>query len=339
MEPSGLPGLFNGFQEHGVRAEGAVPDGTVHADIVLGNHPARAQVGVSGLGVSGLAGLQAHIVPAGTQPAVGVSSTHGIPGCRIRQEEGIIVVPGAVAPAVQNDEHTLGIRDARRFDEGTARHLGGLFDAQNGQHRGGHIPQTAVPEGECPVLGVHHQEGNLVGGVGHMGLALGIPEGFDVAVVGGNGHQIPVLQGVAGNLIHIAAHRGGGGQLGLGIGGVADDIAVGEVRQDEVIPLVHTGHDLLGHLGQAQLRLLVEGDALGGGNADVGLPGEGLIVTAVEEEGHMGVLLGLGAVELPQPRLADDLGQGLHHPLRGEGDGQVLELLVIHGHNHEAKIL
>ena len=53
----------------------------------------------------------------------------------------------------------------------------------------------------------------------------------------------------------------------------------------------------------------------------------------------MGVLLRLGAVELPQPRLADHLGQGLYHLLRGEGDGQVLEFLVIHGHDDEAEAL
>ena len=120
---------------------------------------------------------------------------------------------------------------------------------------------------------------------------------------------------------------------------MADDVAVGEVGEDEVIALVHGPLHLLRHLRQAQLRLLVEGDALGGGDPQVVLAGEGLVLAAVEEEGHMGVLLRLGAVELPQSRLADDLRQGLHNLLRRKSDGQILELLMVHGHDDEAQIL
>ena len=120
---------------------------------------------------------------------------------------------------------------------------------------------------------------------------------------------------------------------------MADDVAVGEVGEDEVIALVHGPLHLLRHLRQAQLRLLLEGNALGGGDPQVRLAGEGLVVAAVKEEGHVGILLRLGAVELPQARVADDLSQGLLDLLGSEGDGQVLELLVVHGHNDEVQVL
>ena len=39
----------------------------------------------------------------------------------------------------------------------------------------------------------------------------------------------------------------------------------------------------------------------------------GRVLAAVEEKGHMGILLALRAVELILPRLAEDLSQRLHH--------------------------
>ena len=119
---------------------------------------------------------------------------------------------------------------------------------------------------------------------------------------------------------------------------MADDVAVGEVRHDEVIAFIHGALHLLRHGGQAQHRLLIEGDALGGRDAQVRLPRERLVIAAVEEEGHMGKLLRFGAVELAKSRLAEHLGQGLLHPLGSKGDGQVLEFLVIHGHDGEVQV-
>ena len=158
-------------------------------------------------------------------------------------------------------------------------------------------------------------------------------------MVGGDSHYIAVVLGVLRRLAYILADGGGGGQLGLRVGGVSDYIAVGEVGEDELIAAVHGAHDLLRHLRQAQLRLLVEGNALGRGHPQVVLAGEGLVLAAVEEEGHMGVLLRLGAVELPQPRLADHLSQRFHHLFRRKGDGQILEFLMIHGHDDKAEVL
>ena len=60
---------------------------------------------------------------------------------------------------------------------------------------------------------------------------------------------------------------GAGLQLSGGVLGVTDDVAVGEVGDDEVILAQGIGQGV-GDLGQGQLRLLVEVDALGGGDAD-----------------------------------------------------------------------
>ena len=53
----------------------------------------------------------------------------------------------------------------------------------------------------------------------------------------------------------------------------------------------------------------------------------------------MGEFLGLGTVELGFAGLGQDLGQGLHHLGGGEGDGQVLELVVVHGHDDKVQIV
>ena len=119
---------------------------------------------------------------------------------------------------------------------------------------------------------------------------------------------------------------------------MADDVAVGEVGHHEIV-FAQSAHDLIRHGRQAQLRLLVKVNALGRRHAHVILAGEGRVLAAVEEKGHMGILLALRAVELILPRLAEDLSQRLHHMRRRKGDGQILEFVMIHGHDDEIQIL
>ena len=57
VQCAALPGIVNHLQEHRIGTEGAVPDGRVHANVILGNHTTRAQIAVASLGVSGLAFL------------------------------------------------------------------------------------------------------------------------------------------------------------------------------------------------------------------------------------------------------------------------------------------
>ena len=53
----------------------------------------------------------------------------------------------------------------------------------------------------------------------------------------------------------------------------------------------------------------------------------------------MGKFFALGAVELGLSRLAQNLGQGLYHLGGRKGDGQVLELVVVHGHDDKVQIV
>ena len=62
--------------------------------------------------------------------------------------------------------------------------------------------------------------------------------------------------------IQIVTDMLAGFQLGGGIQGVADHIAVGEVGHHEIV-FTQSTHDLIRHGRQAQFRLLVKVDALG----------------------------------------------------------------------------
>ena len=89
---------------------------------------------------------------------------------------------------------------------------------------------------------------------------------------------------------------------------MAHHVAVGEVQDDDVIgagldALNALGADLIG----AHLRLEVIGGHLGRGHQHPVLAGEHGLAAAVEEEGHMGVLLGFGDAQLGHAHLAQVL--------------------------------
>ena len=62
-----------------------------------------------------------------------------------------------------------------------------------------------------------------------------------------------------------------------------------------------------------------------------GLALERLLASAGEEEGHVGVFLGLGDAELPASGLGDYLADGVGHVLFVEEDVQSGELVVVGG--------
>ncbi len=74
--------------------------------------------------------------------------------------------------------------------------------------------------------------------------------------------------------IQIVTDMLAGFQLGSGIQGVADHVAVGEVGHHEIV-FAQSAHDLIRHGRQAQLRLLVKVNALGRRHAHVILAGKG----------------------------------------------------------------
>ena len=280
------------------------------------------------------------MLAGGVELAPGLLRQQGIPVGGIRQMDRVAVIAGAETPTIADDEQHLPVlAEIVSLRQRSAGHLRRLGDAHDIQHRRRHVTQTAVPQGNgAAVGGVHQNERHQIGGVGAVGLACGGVQLFNVAVVRGDGHHIALGQRVMDHHIQIVTDMLAGFQLGGGIQGVADHIAVGEVGHYEIV-FTQSAHDLIRYGRQAQLRLLVKVNALGGRHAHVILAGEGRVLAAVEEKGHVGILLALRAVELILPRLAEDLSQRLHHMRRRKGDGQILELIMIHGHDDEIQIL
>ena len=105
--------------------------------------------------------------------------------------------------------------------------------------------------------------------------------------------------------------------------GMADHVGGGKVVHQKPVFVVLDAFDELvrDRLG-GHVRLEVVGGYLGGGNEVAVLEGELLLDAAVEEEGHVGVLLGLGDVALRDGCLAQRFGEDVAHVLRDEGDGE-----------------
>ena len=102
--------------------------------------------------------------------------------------------------------------------------------------------------------------------------------------------------------------------------GVTHHVAVGEVQDDDII---RTGfdplHALVAHLVGAHLRLEIVGRHLGRGHQHPVLAGELGLHAAVEEEGHMGILLRFRDAELGQSQIAEILTQTVADGLTGVG--------------------
>lgn len=96
---------------------------------------------------------------------------------------------------------------------------------------------------------------------------------FDIAVVRSDGHHVVLGQGSIHHLLQGPADVTAGIQLGGGVLGVADDITVGEVGDDEVVFPQGARHSP-GHLRQGELRLLVKVDAFGRGTHTSSSPGK-----------------------------------------------------------------
>ena len=118
--------------------------------------------------------------------------------------------------------------------------------------------------------------------------------------------------------------------------GMADHVGVGVVDDDEVEHVtLQTLHEFVGHGVGAHLWLVIVGGHVArAGHKDTFLAIDGLLDAAVEEERHMGVLLGLGDVQLPPPVFGEHVGQYVRGILRREGDGHG-ELPLVLGHRDE----
>ena len=117
---------------------------------------------------------------------------------------------------------------------------------------------------------------------------------------------------------------------------MADHVAVGVVQDDHVVlVLVDAGQHSLRDLVGAHFGLDVEGgNLLGGrgGHQDAILAREDALLAAVEEEGDVGVLLGLGNAQLGLAALGEVLAHGHGQALRRIGDGHVGHRRVVLRH-------
>lgn len=121
--------------------------------------------------------------------------------------------------------------------------------------------------------------------------------------------------------------------------GMADHIGGREiVHQKPVFVVADAFHELVGHSLGGHLGLEVVGGDFRGGNEVAVLEGELLLDAAVEEEGHVGVLLGLGDVALRDGCLAERFGEDVAHVLRDEGDGEGV-FGVVGRHGGEGDVL
>ena len=103
--------------------------------------------------------------------------------------------------------------------------------------------------------------------------------------------------------------------------GVVDDVDIGRVIVNRL--LERLGDEWFGHFG-----LQIVGRDLGTGDELALLPLLGLLNTAVEEEGDMGVLLGLRDVELVQALQGKQVCQGVFRERLGKGDRRIDSRIV-----------
>ena len=152
-------------------------------------------------------------------------------------------------------------------------------------------------------------------------------------MVGGQDHLAAGGQHRVDHLAGALVHGLHGLDGGVKHAGVAHHVTVGKVQDDHVILAALDPLDaLLGHLGGAHLGLQVVGGHLGAGDDAAVLAGEGLFPAAVEEEGDVGVLLGLGDAQLGHAQVGDILAHDVGQVHRGIGHLAVGHGGVVLGH-------
>ena len=160
-----------------------------------------------------------------------------------------------------------------------------------------------------------------------------------VAVVGGNQRKAALGENRRDNLGQGIVNSLDGLNGSVEDTGVTNHVAVCEVHDVEISAILVDGGDkLLGNLGSAHLRLQVVGSDLGRSDEHALLALLGLLDAAVEEERHVGVLLGLGGVQLLQAIGGDNVGQDVLGERLGEGDLDVKRRVVL-GHRHKVRKL
>ena len=102
--------------------------------------------------------------------------------------------------------------------------------------------------------------------------------------------------------------------------GVPDHVPIGVVDHDEVeFAARDFRHQLVGHFGGRHLGLQIVGRHLGRGDQDAFLAVPNIFsFAAIEEERHVGVLLGFGNAKLGHALVGDDLAENVVERTLGE---------------------
>ena len=180
-----------------------------------------------------------------------------------------------------------------------------------------------------PGLPADPDERDGIQAVGGDGGPLFIQHGLGIAVIRGEEHGAAPFQYAVHHHPGQAVHGLHGPDRCLQHPGVPHHVPVGKVHDHRIV-VIELRQKGIHHLRGAHLRQKIVGRHLRGGDHDPVLPGEGILAPPVEEEGHMGELLGLGDPELCQAVLREDLTQHVLHAQRREGHGGIQPLLVPH---------
>ncbi len=173
-----------------------------------------------------------------------------------------------------------------------------------------HVGQNAARAHVVVLIADGEQRYGLRRVVGVRLARLLVHHPLAVAVVGGDdGHAALGVDGrhqPPGALVHRLDRLDGR----LQNAGVADHVGIGEVDQHEVVvAFVDPPDDLVHQQPSAHLRLKIVGRHLGRRLQVALLALKRGFLAAVEEVGHVGVLLRLGGVQLPAALLAQHFGQ------------------------------
>ena len=188
--------------------------------------------------------------------------------------------------------------DFLSVDEVLACHLGGLSETHDVENRGCDVGEDTVGDPGVFVLG-DVDAGYGVERVSRVGCAVGVDGVIGVAVVCDDDDL--VVSGLGGFDCAVDTFVDCDDSFldGFVDASVAYHVAVGIVDDDKVEFLAADGIDeLVADLKGAHLGLEVVCGNLGRGDEDALLEFVGSLASAVEEECDMGILLGLGDMEL-----------------------------------------
>lgn len=222
--------------------------------------------------------------------------------------------------------------DVLGLHEVVAGHFGGLWHPQDMEDGGCHVGQTAVLNGGVGVVGDVYA-GHRVERVGCVGRSVGVYGIVRIAVVGDDDGFVAGGFGSFNYGLHAVVDCCYGFLDGVVYAGMAYHVAVGEVYDHEVVfVFADGGAQFVGNLIGAHFGLEVVGGNLGRRNQDTLLAFVGGFAAAVEEEGHVGVFLGFGYVELLFAVVGKVFAEGVLHILLGEEDVHAGKRSVVGGH-------